>query len=105
MIRKLTLVFAALFLCGLHANAQFCGFDHQHNKLLANDPGYAQRLLSDNARYVNAMQNGGNSLVSILGVDTTFEIPVVIHVMNVGGAHRKHLQSYGRAANCDDHGP
>jgi hypothetical protein len=84
MIRKLTLTCAALFFSALTASAQFCGFDRQHEKMLLRDPGYAQRILDDNTRYANAIRYANNSLVSIVGADTTYEIPVVIHVMNPG---------------------
>ncbi len=86
MIRKLTLVFAALFLCWLNASAQFCGFDQAHQKMLVRDPGYAQRILDDNANYANTMMYGSSSLVNVVGIDTTYEIPVVLHVFNTGGA-------------------
>ncbi len=86
MIRKLTLACAALFFSCSALNAQRCGFDHLHKKLLASSPAYAQRIAQDDASYLNMMQNSQNSLVIISGVDTTYEIPVVIHVMNTGGS-------------------
>lgn len=86
MIRKLTLVFAALFLYGFSATAQKCGFDPLHQKLLQSDPAYNQRIIDDNARYADAMRFTNSSLVNIVGTDTTYEIPIVIHVMHTGGA-------------------
>jgi hypothetical protein len=91
MIRKITLLFLLCF--GMHylAQAQSCGFTNAQQRLISQDPAYAQKLqgLTTNwKKWLNASQPNSNAsaLLFNTGVKRIFQIPVVIHVITTGGA-------------------
>lgn len=63
------------------AQQEACGFDHNHQTLMFNDPAYRSRV-ANNRQLVRNRLNSGN-LRS--GVDTLW-VPVVVHVMHLGEA-------------------
>lgn len=92
MIRKSTLLLLAFVLMQFASMAQkSCGSDAIHQHLMATDPAYAQAqrdFTSRWAAYLDAWDHMPQSLKQYLanGVDSVFEIPVVVHVLHTGGA-------------------
>lgn len=62
-----------------------CGFDAIHHNLLAQNPAYNQMIQQNTARWIQA-QGNSSSLIVNTPTGTVYEIPVVVHVMNTGGA-------------------
>lgn len=90
MIRKITLLFLACFGFYSMANAQYCGFDTAHHRLLATDPAYAAAVAQMDAAWAQIQQGPlPNALVgpANYGPGKAYQIPVVIHVMLPGGAN------------------
>lgn len=86
MIRKITLF---LLLCVGLCNggfAQSSGFQNAQQRLLATDPGFAQRMQQMTANWVNwTNSNPGSSfVVSSSNSVPVFQIPVVVHVILPG---------------------
>jgi len=85
MLRKFTFLALAVLLC-ISANAQKCGFDKIHAKLMATDPAYAAHVQQMKTNVANFIQNNSNALIVNTLNGPVYEIPVVIHVMHTGGA-------------------
>jgi len=90
MTRKFILFFAAVSaLCCLQARAQKqCGFDVMQNRLLRSDPSFGARLqaFEEIAREKQELMQHSAARVIVTGTDTTYEIPVVFHVIHTGSA-------------------
>ena len=86
MLRKVTLFLLAFVSTIVIAQAQYCGFDKQHQHLMATNPDYAQKVQQMNDDIASFVQNNVNSLVVNTTTGLAYEIPVVIHVMHTGGA-------------------
>lgn len=84
MIRKLSLLLAAVFMCVL-ANAQYCGFDQAHARLLNASSKYAAGVQAMNNDIANMINSNANGLIVNTSNGPVYEIPVVIHVMHTGG--------------------
>ncbi|MBS1773266.1 MAG: T9SS type A sorting domain-containing protein [Bacteroidetes bacterium] len=90
MIRKITLSLMALLAFYATSFAQKCGTDVAHQKLMTSDPNYAAAYNDFNARWANyagthPIPKGLKTTLSN-GIDTVYEIPVVVHVVHTGGA-------------------
>ena len=89
MMRKITLVFVALFglLAAARAQTAICGFDRLHHQMLDNDPAYNARIRSmDSMIYTILSSSSAPSLILNTSAGQVYEIPVVFHVMHTGGA-------------------
>ncbi len=80
MIRSLTLA-ALACLSAVFARGQQCGFDEAHKQMLAQNPAYAARVQAFTTQWIQSQQMAQNSLAVVAPGDTTYEIPVVIHVV------------------------
>ena len=95
MARKIT--FLILACCVLHyaVKAQYCGFDTQHQHLLATDPVYNAQVTQMNAQwaqYVSQIAVNQNNAQYIVipnpnGPNKIYQIPVVVHIMLPGGVN------------------
>lgn len=89
MIRKITLLFLACCSAVLSAKAQrLCGFDAIHQHMMATNPVYNQSIQQNAFNWAQHMQSlsNPNALIINTAGGTVYEIPVVVHVMNTGGA-------------------
>lgn len=86
MIRKCTLLLAAIIALATGAKAQLCGFDQQHAALMASNPVFAAKIQQQNLQWSQFIQGNGNSLIVNTPLGPVYEIPVVIHVIHTGGA-------------------
>ncbi|PZF72284.1 GEVED domain-containing protein [Taibaiella soli] len=89
MIRKITLLFLACCSAVLSAKAQaVCGFDAIHQHMMTTNPAYNQSIQQNAMQWAQHMQSLSNPNALILNTagGTVYEIPVVVHVMNTGGA-------------------
>lgn len=90
MIRKITLFFVALLCTYFTSFSQKCGFDQVHGYHMANDPAYARSFNDMKARWAAYVASTPNiSSLKVLmpnGVDTVYEIPVVVHVIDTSAA-------------------
>lgn len=86
-----SIFFVFFFTFIAHAQPK-CGFDYQHNQLLNQSPGFRETVsqIDEKIRvWVKQKQQAGRLTTNgrvINGVETIYEIPVVIHVMHNGGA-------------------
>ena len=88
-IKSYLLLFLAVLTGGFgKLHAQQCGSDIMHHKLMNHDSSYAQRVRAHDARWASYAnnQNLPNGLVVTSGSTTTYEIPVVFHIMHTGVA-------------------
>lgn len=91
MIRKITLLLLVFLGMQHMVNAQYCGFDLKHQHLMATNPAYAQAVNQFNTQWTNWLAaqptgSGNSLLVSLTGNDSVYEIPVVVHIIDTGGA-------------------
>ena len=87
-MKKNLLIILALFI-GLSLNAQHeCGFDQNHQELLANNPQYRADVAKMEKGWMEyiASKSQNASRAIITGTDTIYEIPVVVHVIHTGEA-------------------
>jgi hypothetical protein len=84
MIRKLSLLLAAVWCCTLTAEAQHCGFDAAHRNRMVTDASYAARVQAMNTQLA-ALANSPQALIVNSANGPVYEIPVVIHVLHTGG--------------------
>ena len=85
MMRKATLLLVALLGIYLPSHAQLCAADGVNQQLMANNPAYAATMAQNAIRWAQ-LQGNPNSLVINTTQGVAYEIPVVVHVMNTGGA-------------------
>jgi len=86
MIRKLTLFLVAVLGIYHSSFAQECAFDKIHHQLLNSDPAYAAKVHAMDST-LNIMINASSqSLILNTANGPVYDIPVVIHVINTGGA-------------------
>ena len=85
MLRKVTLFLLAFVSTLVTVQAQYCGFDKQHQHLLNTDPVYAQKIQQMDNQLAALLQSSNNSLVVSTTNGLVYEIPVVIHVIHTGG--------------------
>src|SRR5688572_20719093 len=85
-MKLLSVNIALLFLSSSIAFAQgyFCGSDRVNKRLMEQDPEFKSRI--DDFEKVWQAYNNSMNKKNISGGDTTYEIPIVIHVINTGGA-------------------
>lgn len=86
MIRKATLLLMACFALLHVARAQYCGFDKAHQQMMQHDPTYAQKTQQFNSQLAAMLQSNSNNLIVTTGTGVAYQIPVVVHVINTGGA-------------------
>ncbi|RYD52386.1 MAG: T9SS type A sorting domain-containing protein [Sphingobacteriales bacterium] len=80
---RFTLFLSALLLSAglLHAQTPTCGADAVNQSLAATDPAFAARMRNSVQNWLSYQQQQSLRRTIINGVDTVYEIPVVIHVM------------------------
>jgi hypothetical protein len=82
MIRSLTLAVAAFLLCAGAVVAQpLCGFDHSHQQLMTQSPGYTAKVQQSVSNWIQYQQAAQTSLVQQTVNGPFYEIPVVVHVL------------------------
>lgn len=86
MIKKLTLFLTVLIATWGTAHAQFCATEDIRQSRLATEPGFAGAVQQKQQDWSQFLQNPLNSLIFNTSQGPVYEIPVVIHVMHVGGA-------------------
>lgn len=89
-MQKILFFFTLLF-CTATARSQqraICGFDETFQRALNEDPAFRQRIAQSNLDWENFVELRKNTAQRLVveGNDTIYEIPVVIHVIDTGGA-------------------
>ncbi len=79
-------LFVSLLISTTFSFAQhLCGFDQVHQARLTNDPEYAKSVMENELHIQKYIQNHPE-LISARTSQTIYTIPVVVHVINTGGA-------------------
>jgi hypothetical protein len=80
---RFTLLLSALLLSVgiLHAQTPTCGADALNQQLAATDPAFAARMQASVQNWLSYKQHQSVQRTILNGLDTVYEIPVVIHVM------------------------
>lgn len=84
MIRKLSLLLAAVCLC-VAAHAQTCGFDKAHSQLLNASSTFSNQVQAMDNNLATLLAGNPNALIINTANGPVYDIPVVIHVMHTGG--------------------
>lgn len=70
-----------------YAQIHRCGFDDKHEHRLKTDIQYKNKIEKIENEWLEYVQNDNNPKKMIIsGTDTTFEIPIVVHIIHTGGA-------------------
>jgi hypothetical protein len=85
---KLFLFFGCLISSVALQAQHLCGFDQEFARQLKNNPAFKSRVDAFEKKWqevqAKAQSTAGKTIIN--GVDTTYEIPVVFHIIHTGGA-------------------